>query len=111
MYKAFQDYVTDVALERNWKAYWNPAEGFTVEHESDNSEDGVEEISIERVVQAELEKFENLRNSFRPRETETAGLNFVIAAWWNDNVNKFPILAACAFRLLSVPDSGAPAER
>eukprot|EP00122_Pirum_gemmata_P015672 Pgem_evm1s14653 len=74
---------------------------FTVEDERDNSEDEVEEISIERVVQAELEKFENVRKDFNPRETETAGLNFDIAAWWKDNVNKFPILAACALRLLS----------
>eukprot|EP00122_Pirum_gemmata_P007360 Pgem_evm1s6753 len=41
-------------------------EKFTVEDESDNSEDEVEEISIERVVQAELKKFENLRKDYFP---------------------------------------------
>eukprot|EP00122_Pirum_gemmata_P011937 Pgem_evm2s11072 len=84
---------------------------YIVENESDNSEEEEEEFSTERIVQAELEKFENLRKGFKPKQTETAGLNFDIAAWWKDNVNKFPILAACAFRLLSVPASGAPAER
>eukprot|EP00122_Pirum_gemmata_P014318 Pgem_evm1s13347 len=56
---------------------------FTVEDESDNSEDEVEEISMERVyvVQAELEKCENLRKGFKPRETGAAGLNFDIAMY------------------------------
>eukprot|EP00122_Pirum_gemmata_P016063 Pgem_evm2s15012 len=42
MYKAFQDYVTDVALERNWKAYWNPDEGDNDDGNSESDNDSGE---------------------------------------------------------------------